>query len=239
MEEMIKLDSSNISYIKINRMEIIENIVGEDYDYTCSYDIDIQFTEIETGDRKLDEYLNTKVLKDSKDLQATFKERPKELLSSGAVTKQDVEEAKEIPEIINSAIQDFIDQNKDSKPGILINLVKDIFNYDIPNRVFQSVVYDSKVELVDTKRVKRVEYNYRKKSIKRVSIFYDDDTVTVDLKHEVTDKDVDNVIPGESLVTLYLFQEDWFEEDYEKTLEMMNNIFGFNLETLKGANIVW
>lgn len=239
--DMIKIDSSNIAEFRFNSMTLTEDIYDNEYEYMCNYDISIKFQNIETGDRKLDEYINTRTFKDSKKLSKDYKDkRPEVLFETGALTVQDVEESKEVPEIIDNALQDFVDQNIKNKPGVLINLITDLFDYDIPNRVFSDIVYNNKMELEDTRKVKRVEYNYKKSSIKRMSIFYEDDEyITVNLKSEVTDKDVDNIIPNQSLASVYLSQEYWFEENYEKTLEILNSIFGFNLETLKGANVVW
>ena len=121
-----------------------------------------------------------------------------------------------------------------------MNIIYDVFNYDIPKRIAQDVIYNSKIELAEGRKVSRVEYNYKKSSIKRVAVFYEDnDFVTVELKSEVTDKNVDNIIPGQTLASVYINQEQWFGENYEKTIEILNSIFGFDLETLKGGKVVW
>lgn len=239
MDEL-KIGNNNIEAIHFNSISITEDIFENDYDYTCNYDVSIKYKNIDTGDRKLNEYINNKAIKDSRRLNVTHHERPEILLTSGAITEHDIVEGKDNPEIIDAAIEDFLQINKDKKPGTIMNIIYDVFNYDIPKRIAQDVIYNSKIELDEGRKVSRVEYNYKKSSIKRVAVFYEDnDFVTVELKSEVTDKNVDNIIPGQTLASVYISQEQWFGENYEKTIEILNSIFGFDLETLKGGKVVW
>lgn len=236
----IKINSDNIASIDFKSVSITEDIFNSEYEYKCNYDLNIKYKNISTGDRKLDEYLNTKAIHDKNLLSKTYDSRPSEFEECGALTKEDIKLGKEDPNIIDSAIQDFLDMNMKDKPGVIINLITDIFNYDIPNRIFQNVVSDSKIESADKNKVKNIEYDYRKDDIKRITIYYENgDSVTVETKTPVTNKTIDNVVPGLNILSLYFKLEDWFEEDYDKAIEILNNIFGFDLETLKGAKVIW
>ena len=101
---------------------------------------------------------------------------------------------------------------------------------------------DNKLDLQTKRKVLGLEYNYKKPEIEKVLVLYQgtDEPYyeTVQLKSKVTDKDIAKVIPGSNTLNYYNNFEKWLAEDYESTLEMAKEIFGFDFETLKGANVV-
>ena len=122
----------------------------------------------------------------------------------------------------------------------LFNLVNSLFNYNIPEQAVNNIVDKGEVELPDKKKVKMIEFNNKKSEIDRITVVYDDNsTVTVELPEPVTSKKVDSVIPDSNLLLLYLYQSDWLKEDYESTIGLLNEIFGIDLETLKGGKVIW
>lgn len=236
MLEVPEIKSNNIDKgTKFNSLSIIENEYDGEFEYICNYDIDLKFKDVKIPeDRRLEEYINNNIIKDKRRLAKSYEKRPNILFDMNIITKEDTEVG-----TVDEAIDDFLKQNKNNL-GILFNLIDKLFNYNIPQKVVNNIVSNGEVELTEKRKVKRIEYNYKKIEIDRISVSYEDGkTVTVDLPKIVTDKTVDNVIPGESLLSLYSKQTRWLREDYESTIELFNEIFGVNLETLKGGKVIW
>ena len=83
-----------------------------------------------------------------------------------------------------------------------------------------------------------MEFDHRKPKIDTVVLTYDNGkTFTVNTPHTITNADVDAVAPDLSLSLLYARVDKWLQEDYDSTIKLLNAIFGFDLQTLKGAEM--
>lgn len=230
------ITSNNIDKgTKFNSISIVENVYDNEFEYICDYDVDLKFKDVKVaGDRKLQEYINNNIIKDKRKLSKSYEERPKVLFDYGVVTEFDVE-----ADTVDPAIEDYLNINKNNI-GKLFNLVNSLFNYNIPEQAVNNIIDKGEVELPDKKKVKMIEFNTKKSEINRITVVYDDNsTVTVELPEPVTSKKVDSVIPDKNLLSLYLYQGDWLNEDYESTIGLLNEIFGIDLETLKGGKVIW
>ena len=75
--------------------------------------------------------------------------------------------------------------------------------------------------------------------VEKITVVYEDgESFTAVLPKPVTNRDVGVVIPGKTLVSLYHDVDGWLKEDYDSTIKLLNEIFGFDVETLRGAEIL-
>lgn len=222
------LDKKNT---KVNSLEITEDHFNDkSYEYKCSYDIEFKFINVKTDNPRFNQFCVEDKFRGRGTEIKTFTERPKEL--SGIVTPEDDKEG-----TVDEAIRDYIEQNcktLDQK----FYFVVDLMSFNIPEKVFEDA-YNGKMELIRNVKVRGIEYDYRKMEINYVTVLYDDNSsITVELKNTVTNRDVSLVVPDMTLIDIYSDVEDWLNEDYEGTLEILKEVFKFDLVTLKGARDV-
>ena len=226
--EISMLDKKNT---KVNSLEITEDHFNDkSYEYKCSYDIEFKFINVKTDNPRFNQFCVEDKFRGRGTEIKTFTERPKEL--SGIVTPEDDKEG-----TVDEAIRDYIEQNcktLDQK----FYFVVDLMSFNIPEKVFEDA-YNGKMELIRNVKVRGIEYDYRKMEINYVTVLYDDNSsITVELKNTVTNRDVSLVVPDMTLIDIYSDVEDWLNEDYEGTLEILKEVFKFDLVTLKGARDV-
>ena len=228
MFDVSMIDEQNT---KINELTITEDHYADKaYEYKCTYDIDIRFKNVKTDNPRFNQFCETETFKGKGVEVRNTDARPEDI--AAVVTPEDDKEG-----TVDEAIQDHIDNGcKTMKEKF--KFVIGAIGVDIPKKIFDDA-YNGKMELVRDVKVTGVDYDYRKMEVNRVTIYYDDETeLTVEPKRPVTNRDVQLVIPDMSLITVYTEVEDWLAEDYNGTLGILKEIFGFDFVTLKGVREV-
>lgn len=222
---------NNIDYSKtsFSKFELTEDKYGEkSYEYKCSYALVIKYKDLKTDNKQLNRLAETESFSDSDILVKTLESRP-EWLDRYIPQGSD-------PEAVDSALDNFV-KSRCSHDKTKFQLIVEIFGVDVPKKILEKA-YSGNYELSNSRKLTSVEFNYRKPAVEAVTISYEDGkTFTVDLNHKVTNRDVDAVIPDMTLPEIYSHVDDWLEEDYEGTLGLLKEIFGFDFQTLKGANV--
>lgn len=219
------------SKTKINELSITEDHYSEKgYEYKCTYDIDMRFKGVKTDNPRFNQFCETETFKGNSVEVRNTDTRPDDL--KNVITPEDDKAGTQ-----DEAIQDYID-NVCKTMKEKFKFVIGVVGLDIPKKIFDDA-YNGKMELVRNVKVTGVDYDYRKMEVNRVTIYYDDDTqLTVEPKSPVTNRNVQLVIPDMSLITIYNDIEDWLAEDYDGTLGILKEIFGFDFVTLKGVREV-
>jgi hypothetical protein len=232
MEPNITGNNVDITGCRVSDFEIIETKYDKSYEYSISGKATLKFKNINTGNVSVDTYYNTNSFTDRFLYDSQQNERPKEI--TDMITPQDIKEG-----TVNQAIADYIQTSHiESYPGKVFNLVENAFSINIPSRMFDYAYNHGSLPLTNKKKVKNIEFNYRKISINSVIVEYEDGTSSVvKLKDPVSNNDVQKVVPDYTLPQIYNDFSSWLDEDYEGTIEMADKIFGFDLETLKGADV--
>lgn len=209
--------------------EIYEDKYSNTYEYTCRYDINVQFSYIDLDDPYLKKICESNVLTERRNIVVRHSERPDVLKS--AIAPQDEEEG-----TVDYALNDFVkEQLKTDKDKL--QFVYDVFNWDIPEHIIDKVE-SGQMQIADLGKVKYVDYDYRRPEIENIMITYTNgNSYKVGLPKPVTNRNVDNVIPDETLSSIYGSIEDWLDEDYEGTIQILNEIFGIDFKTIKGGII--
>lgn len=226
----------DVSMIDESGTQIKELTITEDhysdkaYEYKCTYDVYMKFKNVKTDNPRFNQFCDSEIFR-GKGVEVRNSDKRVDDLN-GIVTPEDDKAG-----TVDEAIQDYIDtQCKTLKEKF--KFVLGVVSLDIPKKVFDDA-YNGKMELVRDVKVTGIDYDYRKMAINRVTVYYEDDSsLTVETNHEITNRNVQLVIPDMSLITVYNNVEDWLEEDYEGTLNILKEIFGFDLVTLKGVREV-
>lgn len=231
---------------RFNKLSITEELQSDNtYKYFCRYDVDIKFTDVNTSNKLFNNMINKNFLHGSGTLQREHNERPDVLTKKDndgytIVPQEDIDLANEDPEAGEDFINDDIEYYIKNKADTMnkLQLVVDIFGHDIPRELLTDAIYNDEYDIsnVDNK-VKSVTYDVRKPKVDRVVVEYEDGSYHNILVPEVTNKQVDAVFPGMSLLTLYDEVDNMIAEDYSSTVALLSELFGFNLETLKGAKL--
>ena len=222
----------DMSEKKFNKLKITEVVYGEnDYEYTCNYDIDVKYHNVKTDDPTVNKYANEVPLHDQGYLTKQFQSRPMDKLKLMGVTEEDVKY-----DTVDGALEDFLNH---SKINTQLQVIWELFTVNLPHKILEKAYTSGSFQLSKTNKVKDVEFDYRKISIDKVTIIYEDDSaITVQLKEPVTNRSVSAIVPDMTLPEIYSKVSDWLQEDYDSTIELLNGIFKFNLETLKGAKVL-
>lgn len=224
----VDLKNSHFESVDISETEYDEG----DYEYKCKYKISVKFTEVKSDNATVNRYLSNNVIVDSDRLFKHYNERPMNELSRMGVREEDVKEG-----TVNYALKDFVDENINNTE-IMISNIMGLFDVNILEKIYNQVYSKGKIELPKGAKVTDVEFDNRRHTADTITIKYEDgQTKTVQLKKPVTDDDVDKYIPGKGLFGLYYKIDRWLKGDYEGTINLLNNIFGVDLETLKGGKI--
>lgn len=220
------------SKTKFNKFVITEDKFDDTYEYSCTYDLDIKYQNVDTDNKQFNRVCDNQVFHSSDRLVQTHQSRPECL--QNVIHKEDEEE-----DTVDYALRDWVDDELKRTAQKFDAIIK-IFNVNLPKKIFEDAYYSGKYELsTENRKVKSIEYDYRKPVVNKLTIMYDDDTsFTVETKKDITNRDADGVIPGMSLPEIYSNVDDWLKEDYEGTLDLLKEIFGFEFDTLKGARIV-
>lgn len=220
---------------RVDKLIVTEDIFNGEYEYTISYDMTIYFSDFDGSSKALNRIVRGKPLHKKDRFTKTYKERP-EYLKKYVISEHDDEEG-----TVDEALSDFINYTCTDTAKKLQFLV-DAFGVNVPDEIVQKA-YNGKMELGDLGKLRFIEFNYKKASIKNLILKYGDsdtdvDTYTVELRQEITDDDVDEYIPGKGLLYLYNNVHNWLREDYDNTIKLLNNIFKVDLTTLKGCNVL-
>lgn len=223
---------NNIDYSKtsFSKFELTEDKYGDkSYEYRCSYALVIKYKNLQTDNKQLNRLAETESFGDSDILVKTYESRP-EWLNKYIAPEDDQEGT------VDYALNDFI-KDRCAKDSAKFQLMVELFGVNVPQKILEKA-YSGNYELSNSRKLTSVEFNYRKPAVEAVTISYEDGkTFTVDLNHKVTNRDVDAIIPDMTLPEIYSHVDDWLEEDYEGTLGLLKEIFGFDFQTLKGANV--
>lgn len=227
--------SVDLEKSKFDKLIVTEEIFNNEYEYKISYDVTIYFKDFDCGEKSINRIMKSNPSHKTDRFAETYKERP-EFLSSKVISKQDDEEG-----TVDNALADYIDYECKSTASKLQFLV-DAFNINIPEEIASKAV-NGRIELSDLGKLRFVEFNYKKAEVKNLILKYgdsDDDvtTYTVELRNGVTNDDVDEFIPGKSLLYLYNHVYDWLQDEYDYTIEILNNIFKIDFRTLKGCTVL-
>lgn len=221
-----KLEYLDLQNTKFDKYVLIEEQYDGKYEYRLKYSIDIKYHNVKTGNISFDNMINTTPLHDEGSYGVTLNERP-DVISS-FITKEDTE----TEDGVDKAIAEFVEVASTSQ---LLNLTDDVFGKKIPQIVFDKAAIGTMT--LKKKKVKDIDYDYRKISLNKIIVKYDDGTTyTVELPNKVTNKDFYNVT-GYTQPFLYREIESWLQDDYDGTIKLLNELFGVDLETLKGATI--
>lgn len=219
------------SKTKFNKLSITEDIFDNTYEYTCTYDLDIKYHNVNTDNKQFNRLCEEQIFHSDDRIVQTHQERPECL--QNVVHKEDEQEG-----TVDYAIRDWIDEM--TRDAQKFDAIINIIGVNLPKKIFEDAYYNGRFELSSSQRkLKSLEFDYRKPTVKKLTLIYDDGkTFTVETKKEITNKDTDGVVPGMTLPELYTQVDDWLKEDYEGTLEILKEVFGFDFGTLKGANVV-
>lgn len=218
----------DISKTKFNKLFIVEDKFGDEYEYRCTYDLDIKYTGVETDNVNFNRLCDNKVFHSSGTLSQTYDERPEVL--NGIITPEDEKEG-----TVDAALRDYVDSLQ--RVTQQFDFISELFNDDLPREIFDKA-YNGKTELRNENKLVSFEFDHRKPRVERVTLSYEDgSTYTVATPHPITNADVDRVAPHLSLSLLYARVDEWLQEDYEDTINILNEIFGFDVQTLKGAEM--
>lgn len=222
----------DMSETKFNKLTITEVVYGKnDYEYTCSYDIDVKYHNVKTDNPTVNKYANEVPLHDQGYLTKQYQERPMNMLRLMGVTDEDIKY-----DTVDGALDDFL---KHSKVNTQLQVVWELFTVNIPRKILEKTYTSGSFQLSKTSKVKDIEFDYRKPSVNKVTVIYENDnTVTVQLKEPITNRSVSTIVPNMTLPEIYSKVSDWLQEDYDSTIELLNEIFKFNLENLKGAKVL-
>lgn len=228
----------DLSYVDMkdtyfDNIEISETEYGEgDFEYKCKYKIFVKFKDITSDNRSVNKYLSNHKVVDSDRLFKHYNKRPMDSLKDLGVTNEDIKE-----DTVNYALSDYVNENKNNTNELLKGVIG-LFGVDIIAKVYNQAYTKGKVELEKGAKVTDIEFDNRRHETDYITIKYEDGTnKTVKLNKTVTDDDVDKYIPGKGLFGLYYKVERWLQSDYASTIELLNNIFGLDVETLKGGSI--
>lgn len=228
----MKFGSENIDYSKtsFSEFELTEDRFGDkSFEYKCKYNLVIKFQNIDTDNKQFNRLTDTESFKDSNTLIKTYNSRPSWL--NKFISPEDDKEG-----TVDYALKDLVDE-KCQKDSSKFQLMYDLLGVDVPLKIFNDA-YSGYYSLDNHRKLDSVEFNYKKPKINALTIRYDDGTTfTIDLPKEVTNRDVDSVVPGMTLPEIYSNVDDWLKEDYDGTLSLLQEIFGFDFQTLKGANV--
>jgi hypothetical protein len=231
---MSEFNSKYIDYskTKFNKLTITEDVYENNYEYTCTYDLDIKFTGVNTDNKQFNRVCERQAFHSADRLVKTHQGARPECLKN-VVFEEDEKEG-----TVDYAIRDWLDDM--TRDAQKFDAIIGIENINLPKKIFEDAYYSGKYELSsDGRKLKSVEFDYRKPEVSKVTVIYDDGTsYMVETKNPVTNKDADGVIPGMSLPEVYSNVDDWLQEDYDGTIEILNEIFGFDFRTLKGASIL-
>ena len=224
------IDLSNTYF---DSLDITETVYaeGDGFGYKCNYKINIKYNEVNSDSNAVDRNLSNKTIVNDREIYKTYQERPVDALKDLGVTPMDYKEG-----TVNYAISDFIKDNiKNTK--LMLDDIYNLFGTDILKMSFDRAYSRGDVQYQKSK-VKDVEFDNRRHETNYITVKYEDGTSkTVELGQTVDDDTVDKYLPGSGLFDLYYDIEDMLEEDYESTVEILNNIFGVDIETLKGGII--
>lgn len=218
----------DLSKTKFNSLNITEDIFGDMYEYKCTYDLDIKYTNVKTDNASFNNLCENQIFHSADTLVVTYEKRPEVL--KDIVSPEDDEEG-----TVDYAIRDYVDSLK--RVTQQFDFVVALMGTDLPKSIFEKA-YNGKAELQNNSKLVSVEFDHRKPKIDTVVLTYDNGkTFTVNTPHTITNADVDAVAPDLSLSLLYARVDKWLQEDYESTIKLLNAIFGFDLQTLKGAEM--
>lgn len=243
MDDNFKSEWVDFSGTKFNLVSVYEYKGSKDtVTYTCRYDIDVKFKNVSSGDKYVDSLLNKNIMHKKDSISKTYDKnylrddldengRPKWLFTKNIITKEDVKE-----DTVEDAIDYFL---KTSKINTQLQFIADLFGVDIPQVVYLDAVQKSKYEFSNSRKLKTIEYNHSKMQIDKITVVYEDgESFTVQLPKPISNRDVGLVIPGSTLPSLYNDMDKWLKEDYDSTVKLLSEIFGFDVETMKGAEII-
>ena len=219
----------NYEKTKFKEFEVYEDKYSNIYEYICKYSVDVQFSYAGLDDPYLRKICETNVLSEKRNIVVRHDTRPEELQS--AIAPQDEEEG-----TVDYAINDFINENLKTDEA-KFKFVNAVFNWDIPEHILDKAE-KGEMQLGGLGEVKYVDYDYRKPEVKKIMITYTNGkSYNVGLPKPVTNRNVDMVVPDETLPSIYNSIEEWLGEDYEGTIQILNEIFGIDFKTLKGGII--
>ena len=138
----------------------------------------------------------------------------------------------------NEYLYDLVEASSD-KPEVMQDIILGVFNVNIYND-FIKHAREGKSDLVGADKVVDIYFDSSKMSVDKLVVVYENKDgdqyyETVFLPETVTNAKVNKVVPGYSLPLVRHKFKSWLEDDYESTIDLANDIFGFDLETLKGA----
>lgn len=217
-------------FVDFDKTEFEKYIIVEDrydniYEYRLKYSFDIKFKDVDTKDTGFNKLMNSQPIHDEGTLVHTDDKRPKQITS--VLTAEELQQ-----EDIDDALKKYTDSlNTQQKFDYALKL----FGKDLPKTVFEKALMGT--ISFKSKRVSDIDYDYRKIALDKIIVKYEDgSSQVVELPHKVTNKDFYNVT-GHTQPFLYDEIGKWLKSDYEGAIKLLNELFGINLETLKGATI--
>lgn len=220
---------------KINKMTITESKYNDEYTYNGTFDVDLKYIA-KTEDKTFNKVVNESLLHNDGSNTRSYNERCPLFTSEkfgigkyAPVIHPEDDEAG----TVNEAISDWLDQANNKEK---IAIYQYVLGYDIPRQTIMYAWFEKEYNLVqDNKKIKSIDYDTRKPKIDRIIINYEDGSWFRLVVDDISNSDVDSVFPGKSLSSLRSSLNNMLEEDYDGTISLLSELFGFDLKTLKGA----